>query len=62
MTSAITPAATRVLTDSELDTVAGGYDCSGYSLCPWSYAHAPPAPPPTNPIVKALQTIGDNPG
>jgi hypothetical protein len=47
MTSAIKPAATRVLNDSELNTVAGGLltPC-GWSGCDSSY-YTPTSPPPT---------------
>jgi len=48
MTSAIKSAATRVLYDSELDTVAGGLltPC-GWSGCDDSYYYTPPPSSPT---------------
>jgi hypothetical protein len=49
MTSAIKTAATRVLTDSELDTVAGGAasTCPRYdAACGTIFGNPPPPPPP----------------
>jgi hypothetical protein len=44
MTSAIKPAATRVLTDSELDTVVGGTSSSDWIS--WTRLLIPPIPYP----------------
>jgi hypothetical protein len=51
MTSAIKTAATRVLTDSELDAVAGGVfsDCKPGERYTALGCYAPPPPPPPPP-------------